>query len=254
MASDLREIDEAKGAVRARVWNLLEENGVVPIPPGARDRIPDFHGAAEAANRIAELAEWRAARVIKANPDKAQLPLRRRALEEGKRVYMAVPRLAKDRPFVLLDPAKLSGTLDKASTSRGGMAMGQLVDPGEMEEPIDLVVCGSVAVNRDGARIGKGGGFSDLEVALLADAGLLRRDTPLVTTVHHLQLLDTDLPETDHDFRVDWTATPDEILRSPHHDHRPPTIHWEHLTKDKVAAIPALGRLAAQLNKTELLI
>jgi 5-formyltetrahydrofolate cyclo-ligase len=247
-------VDEAKREVRARVWDLLEENDVVPIPPGARDRIPNFRGAAEAARRIAELAEWRAARIIKANPDKAQFHLRRRALEEGKRVYMAVPRLAKDRPFVLLDPAKLAGMLDKAATSGGGVAMGQLVDLGEIEGPIDLVVCGSVAVNRDGARIGKGGGFSDLEVALLADAGLLRRSTRLVTTVHPLQLLDADLPETDHDFRVDWTATTDEILRSPDQDRRPPTIHWEQLTKEKVAAIPTLSRLAAQLNKAELLI
>jgi 5-formyltetrahydrofolate cyclo-ligase len=254
MASDPGAIDEAKRRLRARVWNLLEEHDVVPVPPGARDRIPNFHGAAEAASRIAELAEWRAARTIKVNPDKAQFPLRHRALEEGKRMYMAVPRLAKDRPFVLLDPAKLTGMFDKASTSDGGVAMGQLVDLHEMEEPIDLVVCGSVAVNRDGARIGKGGGFSDLEVALLADAGLLRSDTLLVTTVHQLQLLDADLPETDHDFRVDWTATPDEVLKSPAHHRPPPTIHWEHLTKKKVASIPTLSRLAAQLNQAELLI
>jgi hypothetical protein len=36
--------------------------------------------------------------------------------------------------------------------------------------PIDLVVCGSVAVKRHGERIGKGAGYSDLEVALLHDA------------------------------------------------------------------------------------
>jgi 5-formyltetrahydrofolate cyclo-ligase len=29
-------------------------------------------------------------------------------------------------------------------------------------QPVDLVVCGSVAVNREGTRVGKGGGFSDL--------------------------------------------------------------------------------------------
>jgi 5-formyltetrahydrofolate cyclo-ligase len=254
MEPDSRATDEAKREVRVRVWNLLEENDVVPVPPGARDRIPNFRGAAEAAGRIAELAEWRAARIIKANPDKAQFPLRRRALEEGKRVYMAVPRLARDRPFVLLDPAKLAGMFDKASTSAGAVAIGRMVDLGEIEEPIDIVVCGSVAVNRDGARIGKGGGFSDLEVALLTDAGLLRPDTRLVTTVHQLQLLDADLPETDHDFRVDWTATPDEILRSPDQGLRRPTIRWEHLTKKKVAAIPTLSRLAAELHKTELLI
>jgi 5-formyltetrahydrofolate cyclo-ligase len=40
-----------------------------------------------------------------------------------------------------------------------------------MELPsVDLVVCGSVAVNRERARIGKDGGFSDLEVAFLVEA------------------------------------------------------------------------------------
>jgi 5-formyltetrahydrofolate cyclo-ligase len=143
--------------------------------------------------------------------------------------------------------------LVRASTSRGAVALGQPVDLREME-PIHLVVCGSVAVNREGARIGKGGGFSDIEVALLADAGLLPPDAPLVTTVHRLQLVSHDLPETDHDFRVDWIATPDEVFRSHAQDQPPPTIRWDHLTKEKVAAIPALSRLAVQLGKTELLI
>jgi hypothetical protein len=49
-----------------------------------------------------------------------------------------------------------------------------------MELPsVDLVVYGSVAVNRQGARIGRGGGFSDLEVAFLVEAGVIRPDTVL---------------------------------------------------------------------------
>jgi 5-formyltetrahydrofolate cyclo-ligase len=44
------------------------------------------------------MPEWPAARVVKANPDAPQLPVRRRALADGKVVYMAVPRLrAADR-------------------------------------------------------------------------------------------------------------------------------------------------------------
>jgi 5-formyltetrahydrofolate cyclo-ligase len=62
---------------------------------------------------------------------------------------------------------------------------------------VDLVVCGSVTVNRQGARIGKGGGFSDLEVAFLVEAGVIRRDTVLATTVHPLQVLD-EPPPRDH--------------------------------------------------------
>jgi 5-formyltetrahydrofolate cyclo-ligase len=109
---------------------------------------------------------------------------------------------------------------------------------------IDLVVCGTVAVNRDGVRVGKGGGFSDLEFALLAQRGTIGEDTVIVTTVHPIQVLDEELPETDHDFRVDVVVTPDEILRCPR-VRRPRGILWDHLDPAKVAEVPALERLAA---------
>jgi 5-formyltetrahydrofolate cyclo-ligase len=111
--------------------------------------------------------------------------------------------------------------------------------------PVDLVVCGSVAVNRNGARLGKGGGFSDLEVAFLIEAGVLRTHTVLATTVHPLQVVDEPLPETTHDFRVDLTVTPDEVIWCGP-PRRPPGILWEHLHQDKIAAIPVLEALAAQ--------
>jgi 5-formyltetrahydrofolate cyclo-ligase len=110
---------------------------------------------------------------------------------------------------------------------------------------VDLVVCGSVAVNRQGARIGKGGGFSDLEVAFLVEAGVLRPDTVLATTVHPLQVLDEPLPETIHDFRVDRIVTPDEAIWCTE-PHRPPGILWEHLGQDKIAEVPALAALASR--------
>jgi 5-formyltetrahydrofolate cyclo-ligase len=79
---------------------------------------------------------------------------------------------------------------------------------------VDLVVCGSVAVNRQGARIGKGGGFSDVEVAFLVEAGVLRLDTVLATTVHPLQVLDEPLPETMHDLRTTTPTTPPTTPRA----------------------------------------
>jgi 5-formyltetrahydrofolate cyclo-ligase len=110
---------------------------------------------------------------------------------------------------------------------------------------VDLVVCGSVAVNREGARIGKGGGFSDLEVAFLVEAGVLRRNTILATTVHRLQVVDEPLPETIHDFRVDLVVTPDEAIWCTE-PHRPPGILRDHLHQDKIAEVPALAALAAR--------
>jgi 5-formyltetrahydrofolate cyclo-ligase len=93
--------DEAKQAIRERIWALLETAGADEGDP--RGSIPAFVGADAAADRLAALPAWRSADVIKAVPDRAQLPVRVRALTEGKVVYMAVPNMADIRPFYLLD-------------------------------------------------------------------------------------------------------------------------------------------------------
>jgi 5-formyltetrahydrofolate cyclo-ligase len=222
---------DAKQTVRERVWATLEREGAARFP-GARGRIPNFRGAEEAAQRLAERPEWQAARVVKANPDSPQLPVRRRALAEGKFVYMAVPRLRDERPFI---------RLKTEATIKGAMREGRPTAIGDMER-VDLVVCGSVAVNRKGARVGKGGGYSDLEFGLLVEAGLVGERTTIVTTVHPLQVLDEELPETEHDFRVDVVVTPDEVVET-RAGKRSPGILWDHLDDEKIAAVPVLRRL-----------
>ena len=216
-----------KQAVRERVWALLEAQHVARFP-GARGRIPNFVGAERAAERLAETREWREALVLKCNPDAPQLPVRRRALADHKLVYMAVPRLCAEKPFLRLGRDATIKARDATP-----VALDEL-------EPVDLVVCGTVAVNRDGVRVGKGGGYSDLEFALLVEAGLVGDETTLATTVHPLQVLDEELPETEHDFRVDLVVTPDETLTTPS-PRRPPGILWSHLTPEKIAAIPVLS-------------
>jgi 5-formyltetrahydrofolate cyclo-ligase len=114
--------------------------------------------------------------------------------------------------------------------------------------PVDLVVCGSVAVNRQGARVGKGGGFSDLEFALLVEAGLVGTDTVVATTIQPLQVLAEALPETDHDFRLDLIIAGEEVIGCPR-SRQPQGILWDHLDAAKVAAIPVL---AARAQRTTL--
>jgi 5-formyltetrahydrofolate cyclo-ligase len=179
--------------------------------------------------------------VVKVNPDAPQLPVRARALADGKLLYMAVPRLAAERPFLALHPAK-TGPPRRAASIRGAARSGVPVRVEEME-PVDLVVCGSVAVNPIGARVGKGGGYSDLEFALLVEAGRIAEETVLATTVHDLQLLDEDLPETDHDFRVGMIVTPGGTVTA-EEARRPPGIIWSHLDADKVEAVPVLRQMA----------
>jgi 5-formyltetrahydrofolate cyclo-ligase len=236
----LKRIARRKQELRERVWATLEEAGADRFP-GARGRIPNFVGAERAAEVLASTPEWRTARVIKANPDAPQLPVRARALEEGKRLYMAVPRLTDARPFLLLDPERIRGRPRAAASIRGASAAGRPVHVGEVEY-VDLVVCGTVAVNRAGARIGKGGGYSDLELALLAESGAVDERTVIATTVHPVQVLAGRLPETEHDFRVDLIVTPDGVIRAGR-PRRPPGILWDHLDDERIEAIPALREL-----------
>lgn len=234
---------------RERVWRLLEQKRVARFP-GTRGRIPNFTGAEAAAERLAELEEWRRAAVVKANPDSPQLPVRTRALKDGKVVFMAVPKLAEPRPFVLLDPSRISGNLRTAASIKGAMKTGRPVLFGQMRR-IDLVVCGTVAVNRSGARIGKGGGYSDLEFGLLTEAGLIDDETVITTTVHDLQVLDEDLPETEHDFRVDIIVTPTAVIRTRTSSRQRPTgILWSHLHSEKIAAVPVLAELQKERART----
>ena len=117
--------------------------------PGAPGRIPNFTGAERAAERLRGLPAWQAALTVKANPDSAQLPVRQRALEDGKTVYMAVPRLAKPEPFFVLDPDHLDQPPRKAASISGASRSARLVRLDELT-PVDLVVMGCVAAGEDG--------------------------------------------------------------------------------------------------------
>ena len=236
------EVLAAKAALRQEAWAAMSAARVARFP-GAAGRIPNFTGAEAAAERLRGLAAWQEARTLKANPDAAQWPVRQRALEDGKTVYMAVPRLAG--PRAVLRPgsrpperAAAQGRLDQ----RGGRSA-RRVTLAELA-PVDLVVMGSVAAGEDGARLGKGGGFADLEFALAAAAGLIGPETVTVTTVHELQVRPAGIiPVTGHDVPVDFIVTPERVI-----DCRPPRgprpaagIRWEDLTEEKIAAIPLLA-------------
>lgn len=228
----------SKEEIRRRIWELLMEERVARFPLPIRGRIPNFVGAERAAYHLAQLPAWQRARVIKANPDSPQRPVRERALRAGKTVYMAVPRLRKAKPFIELEPHRLDDPR-RASTIRGAFALGRPVGLDEMSH-VDLIVAGSVAVNRAGARIGKGGGYSDLEYAIGREAGLVDEATVIVTTVHPLQIVEEDLEMTEHDIPVDIIVTPEEVIYIERRFPKPRGIYWDHLSREKIEGIPVL--------------
>ena len=210
---------------------------------GAEGRIPNVPGAETAAERLASHPAWKRAEAVKVNPDSPQTHARRLALAQGKTLVMAVPRLRDARPFRLLAPQRLDDDARReAATIKGAMRHGRAVDV-EHVPRIDLVLVGSVAVNLDGERIGKGGGFADLEYAVLAEAGGSGPGTVIATTVHPIQVLRERLLSTAHDIPLDLIATPHEVVEVERAHAPPPGILWDHLEPPKIREVPLLERI-----------
>ena len=229
---------KAKEAIREAVWQSLQQKNAARFP-GAAGRIPNFIGAEACAQQLAQTRYWKAAKFLKVNPDSPQRAIRQRALAEGKTIYMAVPRLRSDKPFIELDPKKLTCSPYAASSIKGAGQYGRPIALSEVKK-IDLVVCGSVAVNRAGARVGKGGGYSDLEFALLTEEKKIAARTPIVTSVHALQIIDDEIPMTEHDIPLNAIVTPNQIIDITPRFSRPKGIYWKMLPKEKIDEIPVL--------------
>jgi len=199
----------SKEEIRMRVWRLMEEKGVALFPKPIFHRIPNFVGAERAAINLRNLPEYKAAKVVFCNPDSPQRPIRKMALQDGKTVVMATPRLREG--FLLLDPHKIpSNRIPEASTIRGAFKHGRSVKPKGIK--IDLFVAGSVAVAPDGGRLGKGTGYSDQEYNILKNAGSLAAQITVVTTVHDIQIV-KNIPSDQWDIPVSIIVTPTRVIR-----------------------------------------
>jgi 5-formyltetrahydrofolate cyclo-ligase len=239
-----------KDVLRGEIWSLLEDPGAGIGPVWSR--IPNFVGADKAAARLAELPIWKNAKVVKSNPDAPQIPVRLRALQDGKLLYTPVPELVKDFPFVLLDPEDLRKRgipFEVAAVSDGAIEHGNRVRFQDML-PMDIIVVGCVAVTRNGGRTGKGGGFADLELGIFRELGLVKPNTPIVTTVHPFQVVDDDrIFMLGHDSALDWIITPDEVIETHTPYPQPSGVSWEVVQPDQFANIPFLKELKNELKK-----
>ncbi len=230
-----------KEELRRKIWEGLMRAGVARFPLPTYGRIPNFEGAGEAALRLRGLREYRRAEVVFCNPDSPQRPVREMVLRDGKTLVMATPRLRKG--LLILRPGDVPRRgLREASTIRGAFRFGRPVRPWEVE--VDLKVVGSVAVSEDGGRLGKGHGYSDLEYAILVECGALGPETPIITTVHELQVLPAgSIPMTEHDVPVDIIATPERVIRTDTPYARPRGINWSLVTEDMLREMPLLAEL-----------
>jgi 5-formyltetrahydrofolate cyclo-ligase len=159
---------------------------------------------------------------------------------------MAVPRLTSTRCFVELraeDLQRQNISIAESAIARQALACGKLVSFAEME-PIDLVIVGCVAAGPGGGRTGKGAGFADLELAMLKEFGLVQIDTPIVTTVHPLQIVaDSRLPMQAHDWALNWIITAEEVIETNTSYPRPIGLNWDSIRPEQLEQIPILQKL-----------
>jgi 5-formyltetrahydrofolate cyclo-ligase len=236
--------NSGKDQLRDWVWNELEARGVNVGP--ASSRIPNFVGADAAAKLLADLPFWKAARVVKCNPDPPQIPVRLRALYDGKLLYTPVPELLEGFPFVLLDPAVLKRddiSFELAATAQGAMAHGQAVSFEEML-PMDVLVVGCVAVTAAGGRTGKGGGFADLELGIFRELDKVPAPGQIVTTVHEIQVVADDrIQMMPHDSPLHWIVTPERVIETRSAYPQPTGVTWDSVQEDQFRSIPFLQAL-----------
>jgi 5-formyltetrahydrofolate cyclo-ligase len=238
-----------KTVVRTRVWEALAREGVNVGP--AFDRIPNFVGADMAAKRLSELPAWQAARVVKCNPDPPQIPVRLRALYDGKLLFSPVPYLTKGFPYLRIDPAKLAAKgvdFETAATAQGFLQHGEPVGFEDMPK-LDFCVVGCVAVTRAGGRTGKGAGFADLEQGIFRELGLVDASTPIATTVHSSQVVEAEAVVMEsHDSALHVIATERELIETRTTQAQPAGVDWSKVRADQFADIPFLAELKASLE------
>lgn len=234
MKSKVTEKEQARQAV----WDRLQAEGLSRFPFPPHGRIPNFKGAKEAAQQLFKIPPWSTATRIKVNPDAPQRYVREEALRRGIIVYVPTPRLRAG--FKRLDPAKIPpDKIPEAASLSKGNRWAEGV-PLEALPKMDAVVCGSVAVTRDGHRCGKGEGYSDLEYGILRELG--HPPVPVATTVHPVQIVER-LPWDPTDLPLSVIVTPQEIIMVKHPPPAPVGIDWERLTEQDLDEMPVLKDL-----------
>jgi 5-formyltetrahydrofolate cyclo-ligase len=113
-------------------------------------------------------------------------------------VQWVVPRVDGER--LMLHPYDPGNLVRHAYGMREPLALAPVVDPADL----DVVLVPGVAFDRQGGRLGFGGGFYDR---------LLVRTSAIRIGIAHDDCLADELPCAEHDQRMDWVVTPTQAIR-----------------------------------------
>lgn len=234
-----------KQGIRKKVWDYLEKHDLAHFPRPVHGRIPNFKGSQEAAQKLSELDVFKSASTVKVNPDKPQEAVRFLTLEAMKKLLVPIPSLRSGLFQHVQPPSDASKQELKVAASRRGLEQWGKPVGLDAKVKVDLVVLGSVAVSKEGYRIGKGEGYADLEFAMMMRMGAVSQETIVASTVHDCQVFDT-LPAQlfkAHDVPVDIIVTPTQIIEISDRLPKPTGIIWSILSERRLHDIPILQTL-----------
>ena len=197
-------MNNTKESIRKMIWEKMENSQI--SKSNSYGRIPDFRGSTQASELLRNSLEWIDSNIIFVSPDTAQQNVRKNAFYDGKDLIMATPKLLNG--YILLDSSSTYGNEEDASTIKGAFKYGRKITSIPY---IDMVIEGSVAVDMDGGRLGKGGGYGDIEISYLKNSNLIGEKTPIATTVHEIQIIEK-VPMESYDENINMIVTPERIL------------------------------------------
>ncbi|XP_037028956.1 uncharacterized protein LOC119069157 [Bradysia coprophila] len=240
-----------KRSLRLQTWRKIENKRCAPNPYSIYNRVPNFNGADQAAILLSETNEYKDAKNIKVNSDKAQDPVKIKVIEDSKNLYVATARDSKALYAKINCPADAD-----EETKRRAIRNQYLSEFGTEIElankiALDMLVLGAVVASKTGHRIGRGNGYVDLDFGILSKAGAITDNTIIVATVHDEQVCDT-LPEdlfTEYDVPIDMIVTPTAVFRVEKRLKRPNGIYWSHLSERRLGIVPILQTLKENAEK-----
>lgn len=230
-------LQQDKQALRQLVWSspTFQDSS---RPEGG---IPYFPDCGLACERLRAFTPYRQAAIVFIAPDQVLAQARLNALNDTKLLIVATPGLRQG--FVEFDPRKLRFHQRRAVVTSSELARaGTALSSNQLRRmAIDLFVTGSVAVDLEGNRLGKGAGFFDLEYSLLAELGAVAPGAIVVTVVAEDQIVQ-QVPVDDADVPVDSIVTPltTHVIVQPRA--KPTTVNRARLAKlPKLVATYRLG-------------
>lgn len=236
-----------KRSNREQIWKYMMKNDLLNYPKKVYNKIPNFKGAIDAVERFCELKEFKDAKLIQISLDRPLEYVQKSSLKAGKEIIVPIPKLNND--LFIRVPPPIDGKIDdehfRVPTRQQRLLEGQSILKIDDKINIDIVVIGSVCVDRNGHRIGKGLGFADLEFAMMMKMGAIKPETIVVTIVHDSQIVD-DLPDhlfKKHDVHVDIIVTPTQTIIISNKLKKPDGIYWDILTQRRINAVRLLQQM-----------